>query len=67
MEMSIVFRACAKLAAEMGAKVECLKNHQLLPVQEMAGSQIILCVVDDAQLAALNAKSNAPYWTSLGE
>lgn len=67
MEMSIVFRACAKLAAEMGAKVECGIIDELLTVQEMAGFQMILCVVDDAQLAALNAKSNAPYWTSLGE
>ncbi len=67
MEMAIVFRACARLAENMGAKVECGLIDELLTVQEMAGFQMILCVVDDAQLAALKAKSNAPYWTSLGE
>ena len=67
MEMSIVFRACAKLAEKMGAKVECGIIDEFLTVQEMAGFQMILCVVDDVQLAALKAKSNAPYWTCLGE
>ncbi len=66
MEMSIVFRKCALLAQEMGASVAQGIIDELLTVQEMAGFQMILCVVDDEQLAALNAKSDAPYWTSLG-
>ena len=67
MEMSIVFRACSLLAEQMGAKVACGIIDELLTVQEMAGFQMILCVVDDEQLVALNAKSGAPYWTCLGE
>ena len=66
MEMSIVFRKCALLAEEMGAKVVQGIIDELLTVQEMAGFQMILCVVDDEQIKALNAKSDAPYWTSIG-
>ena len=66
MEMSIVFRKCALLAEEMGVKVVQGIIDELLTVQEMAGFQMILCVVDDEQIKALNAKSDAPYWTSIG-
>lgn len=40
---------------------------ELLTVQEMAGFQMILCVADAEELGRIRARSNAPYWTSLGE
>lgn len=66
MELLIVFRAVGKLAADMGVKVMGGIVDEILTVQEMAGFQMIVCVVDAASKAYLNAKSNAPYWTSIG-
>ena len=51
---------------EKGVKVVQGIIDELLTVQEMAGFQMILCVVDDEQIKALNAKSDTPYWTSIG-
>lgn len=67
MEMSIVFRACIGLCKNIGANLVGGIIDELLTVQEMAGFQMIMCRVDDSQLARLRAKSDAPYWTSLGE
>lgn len=66
MELSIVFRAVAKLADKMGVKVAGGIIDEILTVQEMAGFQMILCVVDECSKALLKARSNAPYWTCLG-
>ncbi len=66
MELSIVFRAVTKLAAERGAEVVGGIIDEILTVQEMAGFQMILCVVDDEILKLLRAKSDAPYWTCIG-
>ncbi len=67
MELLIVFRAITKLAEEMGVKVIGGIVDELLTVQEMAGFQMIACVVDDESEKYLYAKSDAPYWTENGE
>lgn len=67
MELSIVFRAVKNLAFEMGVEVVGGLVDELLTVQEMAGFQLIVCVVDEQSRKYLYAKSDAPYWTSLGE
>ena len=67
MELAIVFRAVVKLASEIGVKVDGGIIDELLTVQEMAGFQMIVCPVDGESLKLLKARSNAPYWTSLGE
>lgn len=67
MELAIVFRAVAALAGEAGAKVAGGIIDEILTVQEMAGFQLIVCVVDGESKRYLKARSNAPYWTSLGE
>ncbi|MBO6101978.1 MAG: dihydroxyacetone kinase subunit DhaK [Opitutales bacterium] len=67
MELAVVFRAVKKCAEEIGAAVAGGIIDELLTVQEMAGYQMILCVLDAESEKYLKAKSNAPYWTCLGE
>lgn len=66
MEMAIVFRAVKKNAEAMGANIVGGIIDEILTVQEMAGFQMILCVVDAESKKYLEARSNAPYWTSIG-
>ncbi len=66
MELAIVYRAVAKLAEEMGAKIEFGLIDEILTVQEMAGFQMVVCALDDDARKYLKARSNAPYWTCLG-
>ena len=66
MELAVIFRAVGKLAEEKGAKVAGGIIDEILTVQEMAGFQMIICVLDEISEKYLKAKSNAPYWTSIG-
>ncbi len=67
MELLIVYKAVAKLAKEMGVTPVNAIVDEILTVQEMAGFQMILCALDDETEKLIKAKSNAPYWVSLGE
>ncbi|MBQ6534116.1 MAG: dihydroxyacetone kinase subunit DhaK [Opitutales bacterium] len=67
MELAIVFRAVKKLAQESGVEVVGGIIDEMLTVQEMAGFQMIVCVLDEQSEKYLAAKSNAPYWTEIGE
>lgn len=67
MELLIVYRAVSKLAEEMGVELANGVVDEILTVQEMAGFQMILCVLDAQSEKYIFAKSNAPYWTCLGE
>ncbi len=66
MELAIIFRAVSKLAEEMGVKVVGGIIDELLTVQEMAGFQMIVSVLDDETQKYIYAKSNTPYWTCIG-
>lgn len=66
MELSIVFRAVTRLAAEIGVSVMGGIIDEFLTVQEMAGFQLIVCAVDEVSEKYLNAKSDSPYWTCIG-
>lgn len=67
MELAIVFRAAKKCAEKIGAKVVGGIIDEILTVQEMAGFQMIVCVLDEQSARLIKARSNAPYWTCLGE
>lgn len=67
MELLIVYRAVAKLAEEMGVILVNGIVDEILTVQEMAGFQMIVCALDYESEKYIKAKSNAPYWVSLGE
>lgn len=64
MEMFIVFRAVKKLLAERGVEVAYAQIGEFLTVQEMAGFQMHLGLVDDEILELLNAPADTPYWVS---
>ncbi len=66
MEMLIVYRKAKTVLEAAGVKVLPGKCTELLTVQEMAGFQMILCKCCDTCAKYLAAKSDAPYWTSVG-
>ena len=66
MELAIVYRAAVKLAENIGAKIEFGIVDEILTIPEIAGFQMVLCVLDDDSRKYLKARSNAPYWTCLG-
>ena len=66
MEMLIVYRKAKSVLEAAGIKVLPGRCTELLTVQEMAGFQMILCKCCDTCAKYLAARSDAPYWTSLG-
>lgn len=68
MEMSIVYRKAHQILQDKGIEVVSGRIAELLTVQEQAGFQMILALLDDDHVDYLkNHKSNAPYWTTLGK
>lgn len=64
MEMFIVFRKAWKVLNEKGISVVGSKCAEILTVQEAAGFQMFLALVDDEIMQYYNAPSDAPYWTA---
>lgn len=68
MELNIVFRKAYQELESMGLKVVVSRIQELLTVQEQAGFQMIMAVLDDDHIEYLkNRTSNAPYWTVIGK
>ena len=68
MEMNIVYRKAHQVLENAGIEVAAARIGELLTVQEQAGFQMILGVLDDDHIDYLNNKmSNAPYWTTIGK
>lgn len=67
MELAVVLKNVKEEAAAIGVEVIGGMIDEILTVQEMAGFQMIIGVVDEVSQKYVYAKSNAPYWTSLGE
>lgn len=67
MEMSIVYRKAHFILENNGVEVVSGRIGELLTVQEQAGFQMILALLDNDHVDYLkNHMSNAPYWTTLG-
>ena len=66
MELNIVFRKAYMELKARGLEVACSRIQEILTVQEQAGFQMIMAVLDDDHIAYLNKMSNAPYWTTIG-
>ena len=64
MEMFILFRAMKSTLAETGVEIAFSQVGEFLTVQEMAGFQMHLGIVDDEILEYLNAPSDMPFWTT---
>ena len=65
MEMNIVFRKAYKLLEEKGLKVVAGRIEEILTVQEQAGFQMIVGLMDDDHIHYYKQMSNAPYWTTV--
>ena len=68
MELNIIFRKAYKELEARGLQVVVSRIQEILTVQEQAGFQMILGLLDDDHIDYLNNKmSNAPYWTTIGK
>ena len=65
MELNIVFRKAYKLLEEKGFKVVASRIQELLTVQEQAGFQMLIGLMDDDHIAYYYQPSDAPYWTTI--
>jgi len=65
MELNIVFRKTYKLLEEQGFKVVASLIDEILTVQEQAGFQIIVGLMDDDHIYYYNRTANTPYWKTL--
>ena len=62
MEMFIVWRKAAQVLKDAGVEVVSGRCDEILTVQESAGFQMFLAILDDDALEGLNAPADAPYW-----
>ena len=68
MEMSIVYRKAHFILENNGIEVVSGRIGELLTVQEQAGFQMILALLDNDHVDYLkNHMANAPYWTTVGK
>ncbi|MDR1203528.1 MAG: dihydroxyacetone kinase subunit DhaK, partial [Tannerellaceae bacterium] len=68
MEHNIIFRKAYKELEARGMKVVAGRIQEILTVQEQAGFQMIIAVLDDDHINYLNnKKADAPYWTTIGK
>lgn len=67
MEMNIVYRKAHLILEDAGIEVASSKIGELLTVQEQAGFQMILGLLDADHVDYLNNRmANTPYWTTIG-
>jgi dihydroxyacetone kinase-like protein len=68
MEHNIIFRKAYKELEARGMKVAFGRIQEILTVQEQAGFQMIMAILDDDHVDYLtNKKADAPYWTTIGK
>ena len=64
MEMFLIWRKAGRILKEAGIDVVCGRCDEILTVQEAAGFQLFLGVLDETGVQLLKAPSNAPYWVT---
>lgn len=68
MEQSIIFRKAYKELEARGLQVVVGRIQEILTVQEQAGFQMMLAILDEDHIDYLkNKRADAPYWTTLGK
>ena len=68
MELNIVFRKAYKELEARGLKVVESRIQEILTVQEQAGFQMIMGILDDDHINYFkNYRADAPYWTTIGK
>ncbi|MCD8176927.1 MAG: dihydroxyacetone kinase subunit DhaK [Tannerellaceae bacterium] len=68
MELNIVFRKAYKELEAKGLQVVFGRIQEILTVQEQAGFQMIIAILDEDHIDYLkNKKADSPYWTTIGK
>ena len=68
MEQSIIFRKAYKELEARGLQVVFGRIQEILTVQEQAGFQMIVAILDEDHIDYLkNKRADAPYWTTIGK
>ena len=68
MELNIILRKAYKELEARGLQVVASRIQEILTVQEQAGFQMIMAILDEDHIDYLNNKrADAPYWTTLGK
>lgn len=68
MELNIIFRKAYKELEARGMEVVYGRIQEILTVQEQAGFQMIMAILDDDHIDYLkNKRADAPYWTTIGK
>ena len=68
MELNIIFRKAYKELEARGLQVVVSRIQEILTVQEQAGFQMIMAILDEDHIDYLkNKRSDAPYWTTIGK
>ena len=68
MELNIIFRKAYKELEARGLQVVVSRIQEILTVQEQAGFQMIMAILDEDHIDYLKNKlSDAPYWTTIGK
>ena len=65
MELNIIYRKAHKLLEAKGFKVVASRIQEILTVQEQAGFQMIVGLMDDDHIKYYYQSSDAPYWTTV--
>ena len=68
MELNIIFRKAYKELEARGLQVVVSRIQEILTVQEQAGFQMIMAILDEDHIDYLkNKRADAPYWTTIGK
>ena len=68
MELNIIFRKAYKELEARGLEVVFGRIQEILTVQEQAGFQMIVGILDEDHIGYLkNKRADAPYWTTIGK
>ena len=68
MELNIIFRKAYKELEARGVTIAYSRIQEILTVQEQAGFQMIMALLDDDHIDYLvNKPANTPYWTTIGK
>ena len=65
---NIIFRKAYKELEARGLQVVVSRIQEILTVQEQAGFQMIMAILDEDHIDYLkNKRADAPYWTTIGK
>lgn len=68
MELNIVYRKAHMELESRGIQIVYSRIQEMLTVQEQAGFQMIVAILDEDHIDYLkNKPANAPYWTTIGK